>query len=145
MAGPLMHMVLINADANKIYEALSTSRGLASFWTADTQAEPKVGSVARFGFAGPVLEMKVDELKPGKRVRWSTLGGFPEWTGTTVTWDIKPAKEGGNEVTFNHEGWPAELPAADLASVNYEWGRIVGRLKKYAETGEAAPRFPNRR
>ena len=144
MAGPLMHMVLIDADENKIYEALSTAKGLASFWTADSHAEPKVGSTARFGFHGPVLEMTVDELKPGKRVRWSTKGGIPEWNGTTVIWDIKPAKDGGEsrEVTFNHEGWPEELPAADLASVNYTWGRIVGRLKKYAETGKPAPFFP---
>jgi len=142
MAGPLMHTVSIDADANKIYEALSTTKGLASFWTADSHAEPKVGTVARFGFHGPVLEMKVDQLEPGKRVRWSTHGGIPEWNGTTVTWDIKAAKDGGHEVTFNHEGWPAELPAKDLASVNYTWGRVVGRLKKYAETGKPAPFFP---
>ncbi|HKW70594.1 MAG TPA: SRPBCC domain-containing protein [Candidatus Dormibacteraeota bacterium] len=142
MAGPLMHTVEIDADANKIYDALSTSQGLASFWTADSHAEPKVGSIAKFGFHGPVLEMTVDELTPGKRVRWSTLGGFPEWKGTTVTWDIKPAKNGGNEVTFNHDGWPEALPPADLASVNYAWGRIVGRLKKYAETGKPVPYFP---
>ena len=142
MAGPLMHTVSIDADANKIYEALSTTKGLASFWTADSHAEPKVGTVARFGFHGPVLEMKVDQLEPGKRVRWSTHGGIPEWNGTTVTWDIKAAKDGGHEVTFSHEGWPAELPAKDLASVNYTWGRIVGRLKKYAETGKPEPFFP---
>ena len=86
--------------------------------------------------------MKVDQLEPGKRVRWSTHGGIPEWNGTAVTWDIKAAKDGGHEVTFNHEGWPAELPAKDLASVNYTWGRVVGRLKKYAETGKPAPFFP---
>jgi uncharacterized protein YndB with AHSA1/START domain len=139
-----MHQVVIEADANKIYEALTTSRGLASFWTAESHAEPKVGSTARFGFHGPVLEMKVDELQPGERVRWSTAGGgyFEDWKGTAVTWDIKPGKDGGHEVTFNHDGWPEERPAAELASINYTWGRIVGRLKKYAETGEPAPFFP---
>ena len=142
MAGPLMHMVSIEADANKIYEALSTTHGLASFWTADSHAEPKVGSIARFGFHGPVLEMKVDELTPGKRVRWSTKGGFPEWTGTTVTWEIKPGKDGAHEVLFKQEGWPEQLAAQELASVNYAWGRIVGRLKKYAETGKPEPYFP---
>ncbi len=142
MAGPLMHLVTINADADKIYEALSTDRGLSSFWTADSHAEPKVGSIAKFGFHGPVLEMRVDELKPGKRVRWSTKGGFPEWAGTTVTWDIKPAKDGGQEVLFDHAGWPEAVPPADLASVNYAWGRIVGRLKKYVEEGKPVPYFP---
>ncbi len=142
MAGPLMHLVTIHAEADKIYEALSTAKGLSSFWTADSQIEPKVGSTARFGFHGPVLEMQVDELRPGKRVVWSTQGGFPEWKGTTVTWDIKPAKDGGNEVLFNHAGWPEELAPADLASVNYAWGRVVGRLKKYVESNKPVPYFP---
>ena len=142
MAGPLMHMVTIQADANKIYEALSTSKGLASFWTADSHAEPKTGSIARFGFGGPVLEMTVEELTPGKRVRWSTHGGFAEWNGTSVTWDIKPGKDGANEVWFDHDGWPEALPPSDLASVNYTWARVVGRLKKYAETGKPVPYFP---
>lgn len=141
MAAPLMHSVVIEAAPAKIYEALSTGKGLGSFWTNDSTAEPKVGSVARFGFGGPVLEMKIEELKPGKLVRWSTHGGFPEWKGTTVTWEIAPA-EGGSEVKFSHEGWPAQLPQADLASVNYTWGRVLGRLKKYAETGKPAPFFP---
>jgi len=136
-----MHTVLIDADADKIYEALSTSRGLAGFWTADSQAEPKVGTIARFGFHGPQLEVRVDELKPGTFVKWSAAGGFDEWKGTTITWEIVK-KDGGNEVRFNHAGWPKELPPADLATVNYSWGRIVGRLKKYAETGKPAPFFP---
>ena len=142
MAGSLEHMVLIDADADKIYEAISTGKGLASFWTRDSHAEPKVGSTAKFGFGGPVLEVKVAELKPGKRVKWSNVSGFPGWEATTVTWEIKPAKEHGNEVWLSHAGWPVELPASELASVNYTWGRIVGRLKKHAETGDVVPFFP---
>ena len=142
MAGPLMHTVPVDADAHKIYEAISTSKGLASFWTADSHAEPKVGSIATFGFHGPKLEVKVDELKPGKLVRWSPTGGFDDWKGTTITWEIVPVKDGGNEVRFSHEGWPAKLLASELGSVNYTWGRVVGRLKKYVETGVPTPYFP---
>jgi uncharacterized protein YndB with AHSA1/START domain len=142
MAAPLVHSVTIEAAANKIYEAISTGEGLASFWTRDSHAEPKVGSIAHFGFGGPSLEFKVDELKPGRLVRWSSQGGFPEWVGTTVVWEITPAEKGGSEVKFTHAGWPAEVPQADLASVNYTWGRIVGRLKKYVETDKPVPFFP---
>jgi uncharacterized protein YndB with AHSA1/START domain len=142
MAGPLMHTVVVDADPQKIYEAISTSKGLASFWTVDSHAEPKVGSTARFGFHGPTLEVKVAELKPGKSVKWSSVGGFDAWKGTTITWDIVPSKEGGHEVHFSHDGWPAKVPPAELASVNYTWGRIVGRLKRYVETGVPAPFFP---
>ncbi len=142
MAGPLMHTVTIDADPDEIFKAISTGKGLASFWTRDSQAEPKVGSIARFGFGGPKLELKVVELKPGKLVRWSDAGGFPGWEGTTITWEIAPAKEGGQEVRFSHAGWPEVLPPSELASVNYTWGRVVGRLKKHVETGQAVPYFP---
>jgi uncharacterized protein YndB with AHSA1/START domain len=141
MAAPLMHSVTIDAKPEEIYRAISTGEGLASFWTRDSQAEPKVGSIARFGFGGPELEMKVEELAPGKLVRWSTHAGFPGWDGTMITWEIVPSPNGGQEVRFSHVGWPAEMPQAELASVNYTWGRIAGRLKKYAETGKPAPFF----
>ena len=95
MAAPLMHSVIIEAEPAKVYEAISTSKGLASFWTSDSKAEPKVGSVARFGFGGPVLEMKVEELKPGRLVRWAAPEGFPEWKGTSVTWEIAPGSREG--------------------------------------------------
>ena len=85
MAGPLMHLVSIDSDAKTIYDAISTEKGLASFWTADSSAEARTGSLARFGFHGPVLEMTVEELVPGKKVRWSTRGGFDEGRGVPFT------------------------------------------------------------
>jgi len=142
MAGPLMHTVTVNADPDEIYKAISTGKGLASLCTRESQAEPKVGSIAKFGFGGPKLELKVAELKPGKLVRWLDAGGFPGWEGTTITWEIAPHEHGGQDVKFSHSGWPAELPASELASVNYTWGRVVGRLKKHVETGEVVPFFP---
>ncbi len=146
MARLLLHTVTIAADADTIYNALTTSQGLSSFWTADSHAEPKVGSIATFGFHGPKLELRVEELQPGKLVKWSSLGGFPEmgghWEGTTITWEIVPATDGGHEVRFSHTGWADDVPPEILGAVNYSWGQIVGRLKKYAETGHPDPFIP---
>jgi hypothetical protein len=65
------------------------SKGLASFWTSQSEAKPSVGSGAVFRFAGaPVdLKMRIDGLEPGKRVAWSCQGDFPHWAGTTVSWE----------------------------------------------------------
>jgi hypothetical protein len=60
---------------------------------------------------------------------------------TIVTWEIVPAADGGQVVTVTDEGWPADLPQGALASVIYTWGRVVGRLKKDAETGDPVPFF----
>jgi uncharacterized protein YndB with AHSA1/START domain len=141
MAVSLVHEVTIKASPANIYKALSTQEGLASFWTSETKAEPKVGSVASFGFGGPSQRMKVDELTAGERVKWTGLDDFPNWGGTNVSWEIAGSEAGETKVTFRHTNWPAPVTADDLGSINYTWGVIVERLKQYAETSKPAPYF----
>ena len=141
MAAPLVHQVNVKATPEAIYKAVSTADGLASFWTSESKAEPKVGSIASFGFGGPTQRMRVDELVPGKRVKWTGLADFPNWGDTTVNWDISPTDGGETSVTFRHADWPAAVSQDDLGSINYTWGLIVERLKQYAETGKANPVF----
>ena len=141
MAVSLVHQVNIKASPETIYRAVSTQEGLASFWTSDSKAEPKVGSVASFGFGGPTQRMRIDELTPGKRVKWTGLNDFPNWGDTTVSWDISPADTGETSVTFRHANWPEAVTADDLGSINYTWGLIVERLKQYSESGKPVPLF----
>lgn len=137
----LVHKVDVKASPQTIYEAVSTQRGLASFWTSDAKAESKVGSTATFGFGGPSQRMKIDELAPGTRVKWTALADFPNWGDTTVSWDIRPAENGQTSVTFRHADWPPTVSADDLGSINYTWGMIVDRLRQYAESGKPVPYF----
>ncbi len=142
MNGPMLHTVDVAADAQTIYEAITTKPGEAAFWTSDCDIEPVVGSIARFGFpAAPVdLRMRIDTLEPGRTIRWSCLGDFPQWAGTTVTWSLLPAPSGsGTAVAFRHDSWGDAFPAEEYARVNYTWGRIVGALKAYAESGKPSP------
>ena len=141
MAAPLVHQVNIKATPDTIYDAVSSARGLASFWTSDSKADAKVGSIASFGFGGPSQRMRIDELKPGKRVKWTALADFPNWDGTTVTWDISPAENGETSVLFRHAEWPGSVSQDDLGSINYTWGLIVERLKQYAESVKPNPLF----
>ena len=141
MAAPLVHQVNVKATPETIYKAISTTEGLGAFWTSESKAEPKVGSIASFGFGGPTQRMRVDELVPGKRVKWTGLADFPNWGETTVSWDISPTESGETSVTFRHANWPETVSQDDLGSINYTWGLIVERLKQYAETGKANPVF----
>ena len=141
MAAPLVHQVNVKSTPETIYKAVSTAQGLAAFWTSDSKAEAKVGSIASFGFGGPTQRMRVDELVPGKRVKWTGLADFPNWGDTTVSWDISPTESGETSVTFRHGDWPGSVSQDDLGSINYTWGLIVERLKEYAETGKPNPLF----
>jgi uncharacterized protein YndB with AHSA1/START domain len=142
MPADIMHAVEIEASPEAVYEAVSTQKGLASFWTSDTDADPDVGSEARFGFPqSPVdQKMRVDALEPATRVVWTALGDFPHWEGTAVSWEMEPS-DGGTKFLFRHGGWSDEYPDTDWASVNWVWGQVVGRLKGYTETGGPQPFF----
>ena len=144
MTAPIALAVSVNAPPDRITEALSTAEGLASFWTADSRAEPHTGSVAHFGFGGPELQMRVDQLATGRRIAWTCLNDFPmppgRWAGTTVTWDLT---RGGNgvQVLLQHGNWPAGIAQAELAGTAYTWALVLAALKGYAETGKPQPVF----
>jgi uncharacterized protein YndB with AHSA1/START domain len=145
MAAPITLLTSVGASPEQIFATLSESAGLASFWTSDSQAEPIVGSIARFGFpSGSRLEVRIDALDPGHRVVWSPLNDLlsgPRWTGTTLTWDLRKRETGSMEVLFQHGNWPEELPQIALAGFAYSWAQILRALKGYVETGMPQPYF----
>jgi len=88
----------------------------------------------------------VDKLDPGRKVVWKSLGEFPYWEGTTVTWELSPTPPDsavqGTRLLFRHAGFSDDYKDWIYASVNYTWGQVLGRLRAYAETGEPQPYFP---
>lgn len=141
MNGPMLHAVEIAGDAGAVFDAISTKPGVAGFWTSDLDLEAVVGSVARFGFPeAPVdLRMRIDALESARLARWSCLGDFPYWAGTTVSWELSDGPSGGTLVLFRQGGWAEDYPELDYAKVNYTWGRIVGALKAFVESGASQP------
>jgi uncharacterized protein YndB with AHSA1/START domain len=140
-----IHTVDVHASPAALFDALTTSAGLAAFWTTDATAEPRSGSVAQFGFPSVPPEMKlkmnVHSLEPGKQVVWQCLGPFPFWEGSTVTWSLSPAADGATRVLFNHGGFGDGYLEPDFGSVNFTWGQVMARLKAFAESGKAQPYF----
>jgi uncharacterized protein YndB with AHSA1/START domain len=131
----------IAAEAQALYDAITTKEGLSSFWTSDAVAEPEVGSEARFGFAGaPVpLRMQVDVLEPNREIGWTCLGEFPNWTDTRVTWSLSSGEQAATRLVFRHAGFPDEQSDYEFASVSYTWALVLERLKELAEKGSAQP------
>jgi uncharacterized protein YndB with AHSA1/START domain len=144
MGCDILVAVDVEADPEKVFEALSTQKGLASFWTRQSKAEPKVGSVATFQFpTAPVpCKLRIDALEKGKRVAWTCEGDFPNWKGTTVTWDLGESPNAQTRVMFRHGGWPEWYPDEEFASVNFVWAQVLGHLKGYVESGDPQPFFP---
>ena len=145
MAAPITLATSISATPDKVFQALSTSAGLAAFWTPDSKADPQIGSVAVFGFGPTKLEMRVDELNPSRRVTWTCMSDFSMephcWRGTTVSWELAEEDNGQTSILLEHGNWPDTLAQQKVASTACNWALILRALKVYAETGKAEPVF----
>jgi uncharacterized protein YndB with AHSA1/START domain len=138
MADTLLE-VPISAPPERVCQAITEQAGLASWWTPDvSSAEPRVGSVAEFGFGtGHIVQVEVAALEPGRRASWSVRQGAPEWTNTGVTWDLEPTG-----LRFAHRDYPST--EGSFASVTFNWAWYLASLKAYLEKGQGWPGDPPR-
>lgn len=129
----ILHWIRVEAPPERVFDAISTEDGLASWWTSDVEAEASEGSTAVFGFndRAVVFRMRVDELSRPARVRWTCVGDFPEWEGTRIEFELDPGADGGTEVTFTHAGWAST--EGYFRQCNTDWGRLMYHLKDYVE------------
>lgn len=134
----ILHQLVIEAPPSAVYRALTEPGELASWWTADVEAEPELGSVAVFGFDDrtTVFKMKIEDLEADSFVRWHCVGGHPEWEHTELTFDLS-ADDGRTTLYFAHRGW--ESTDGILATCSFEWARYLTSLKSYLETGSGTP------
>ena len=133
----ICHRLFINASPEKVYEALTEEKGLSGWWTPETKAKPETGSIARFAF-GPEYfkEMKITKLKPNNKVEWLCVKGYEDWIGTTITFELEPAKK-GTDLILRHEGWKEYTP--EVASCSYDWALFLRSLRLLCETGKGRP------
>jgi uncharacterized protein YndB with AHSA1/START domain len=137
----ILHKIIIEAPSEKIFEALTTQEGLQNWWAADTEAEPKIGSLAVFGFYNQttVFKMRINELVPFKKVKWTCEGEVDEWLGTELQFDLEPQDVGDTALSFRHGGWHSTEGV--YAHCNTTWGNLMFRLKAYAEGKNPGPLF----
>jgi uncharacterized protein YndB with AHSA1/START domain len=131
----IVHELITRATPEKVFQVLTESAHLASWYAEDTQAEPLVGSVAEFRFDRGTIRVEVTELQPERKIVWKVLQGMPGWEGVTgeVIWTLEPNPFGaGTMIHFTHQGWPTM--DGPYASVNYRWAWFIARMRTYVET-----------
>jgi uncharacterized protein YndB with AHSA1/START domain len=133
----IIHGVEIETTAEKLFEALSTEKGIAAWWTtAKTQA--KVGGINEFAFGPGAVTFRVERLEPGKAVAWSAEQVPPEWKGTQVLFELSNGSKGGSvALRFGHTGFKTMTPI--VAFTSYAWAQFLRSLKLLLETGEGEP------
>ena len=132
----ILHRVGMTAAPADVYAALTTTEGLASWWTEETDGDGAIGGVLRFRFEPGGFDMKVLETQPDELVRWEVVDGPEEWIGTQVRFELKQ-EDGFTIVLFRHEGW--KEPVEFMSHCSTKWATFLLSLKKLTETGKGEP------
>ncbi len=135
----ILHKIEAKASQQDTWKALSTTKGLAGWWTSDTRGDPSEGGIIEFYFNQHRVDMKVVEVDPGRHVVWQVLSGNDDWVGTKISFDI--SRNGDlTKVMFKHGGW--RQPTEHMYHCSTKWGTFLMSLKSLLETGQGAA-FPN--
>ena len=90
------HKLSINAPIERVYEALSSPDGIGTWWDKQTAVQTDHGLVLEHS-PGPehgVVQLRVVELVPNKRVEWECISLHPRsspasaWTGTHFIFEL---------------------------------------------------------
>ena len=137
----IFHNFLIKAFPDKVFDAITTSRGLNNWWTKSSDVRPEPGGTYTLNF-GPGYEWKavVSKYEPDKSFELEMTETGVDWPGTKVGFLIS-FKTGATEVAFYHTGWPENNEHYKISS--YCWAMYLRILKRYVEIGEKVP-YENR-
>ena len=131
----IFHQVVIEADKDRIYDAITTQQGLSRWWIADCTVKPELGFVNEFCVEGHGVNlMKVVDLQPGRRVEWECCNVDDPWTGTRIVFEIAE-KSSGCVLSFKQIGWREQDDF--FATCNFHWARHLAMLSHLCATGES--------
>jgi len=138
----IIHRIGIKSPVAQVYKALSTIKGLANWWTEETEGEEKVGGKIVFTFRSETGEIKgqmimeVQELNPGKAIRWRCIDGPEEWVGTDITFELSQ-QDDQTIIIFGHRNWREAVEFT--AHCSMKWAVFLLSLREYVETGKGKP------
>ena len=134
MKTSIKHLFHINAPKQKVFEAVSTIKGLSNWWTVKTNGDDTLGGRIQFDFGDTIgPEMKIIEYKPDSSIIWKCVASSHGWLGHRFMFLFDTNNE-KTRVRFSHEGWDKQDDFYAICS--FSWGRYLESLRQYCETGK---------
>ncbi len=138
----IIHRIGIKSTAAQVYNALSTIKGLAHWWTEEVEGDEHIGGKIEFTFRSETgdikgkMIMEVQELNAPKDLRWHCIDGPAEWIGTDVTFGLSQ-QDDQVIIIFGHRNWREAVEFT--AHCSMKWAVFLLSLREYVETGKGKP------
>lgn len=133
------HEVQLSASPEAVFKALTTSEGIAGWWTKSNKLRSEKGEeLLSLDFGKIKKLMKVHKMDSQLELIWYVLEcTLHEWLGTQITFNIAPNSAGGTLLKLEHKGLNPQLDCYESCSSG--WVYFMDSLKKYVETGKGTP------
>ena len=106
MSQDIVHRVVINAPATRVFSALVDGDQFAAWSGAPAEGHPEPGS-AFFAFGGAVVGRVIEAVPAERLVQAWRLTAWPAGLYSLVRFALQEVP-GGTEISFSHSGFPAE-------------------------------------
>ncbi|MDR6238668.1 hypothetical protein [Aureibacter tunicatorum] len=138
MMKKIEHQINIKGEIERVYFAISTAKGFASWWTPHVELDES-SSIISFGFNGGeiVMRMKMVEMKTNESVHLVCEDGPEEWLNTYLHFQMLEKQPDFFQLNFNHGGWEKDVP--NFTRCNTDWGRLMYSLKDFVEENSSTP------
>ena len=124
----------IRSAPDRVFEAMTSAKGLNSWWTLDAAGHPRTGELYRLYF-GPEYEWyaRVTECTPEVSITWTVTEADADWHGTRVSFCLEGQRD-ETLVRFCHEGWATRNDHFRRSA--FCWAMYLRLLKRFVELGE---------
>jgi hypothetical protein len=132
----IRHRLGVQAPRSEVLAKLTTTEGLATWWTRDVTGDPGVGGELQFSFGSTkrTLVMAVVEATD-RRVVWRCIVGPDEWVGGAVTFDLD--QTGDETILKFTQTW--REPVDFMFHCSTKWAYFLLGLKASLEGGKGTP------
>lgn len=138
----IIHRIGIKASPEKIHTAVSSLKGLASWWTNEVSGSAEKGGRIEFIFRAlngdvkGIMIMQVEESTSPDFLRWRCVDGPADWVGTDITFELSQ-QDNQTILLFGHKNWREATEFT--AHCSMKWATFLLSLRDYVETGKGKP------
>ncbi len=133
----ILHDLWVEAKPIEVFKAISTPKGLDSWWTKKSAGSPEMGAEYEL-FFGEDYDWRAEVIKSSQPnvLEWKMTKSDEDWHNTAIGFEILK-EDKFSHVKFHHKGWKE---ANDhFRRSNYCWATYLRLLKRYIEHGEFVP------
>lgn len=139
----MIYQVDVEASREAVRRALTTSEGIAGWWTDRAVVPEEVGGTLLLTFPLMPEPWRLELAESGEdRIEWR-VGGFPPaWAGTRIIWLLSGVPDGrGTRIVLQHRDWDESAPSVGTVAVR--WVQVLHALCAYVQSGVPRPVYVN--